>query len=265
MSFQRIFVLSVALFGLAVLPATAQESEVPDNPDPEVAEQLKQFNSAIADRKGTRDNEASNLIDKFLVGYDKMHPKDQAAVCKAMQLCLAGGKVKRDPEHTTLFVGCAEALGRMGSDGAKILTQAFKATKFKGEEWVSVRAVIVNNVGRAKDVKQVDWLLDRATRDPSDPIMKAAGQTLGNYEEAPLAVRKEIAKELIKKLSEVYGKARASLDPGNAQVKRSKDTLNAIQTEWNQTLSQLTKQAFNSPPDWQRFWNKSKDKDWDKP
>ena len=94
--------------------------------------------------------------------------------------------------------------------------------------------------------------------------MKAAGLTLGNYEDAPLAVRKEIAKELIKKLSEVYGKARASLDPGNAQVKRSKQRLDAIQAEWNQTLNRLTKQAINSPPDWQRFWNKNKDKNWDK-
>ena len=124
--------------------------------------------------------------------------------------------------------------------------------------------MFVKNIGKTKDVKHVDFLLDRAGRDPDDEIMKAAGQALGNYSDAKLAVRKEIAKELIKKLAEVYGKSRASLNPGNAQVKRSKERLAAISRDWNQTLNSLTKQSIHSPPDWQRFYNKNKDRNWDK-
>jgi hypothetical protein len=258
----------MAVLGLLVLPAAAQEKEAekaaPAKQDPAVAEQIKQFRSAISERKGERDAEASNLIDKLLVAYPGMHPKDQAEVVKTLQECLLSSKIRRDTEHTTLFVGCAEALGRMGTEGAEILVKACKSPKFKGQEWISLRGVFVRNVGRAKDLRQVDFLVDVASRDPDDEVMKAAGEALGNYEDAELPVRKEIAKELIKKLSEVHGQALANIDPNDPQVKRSKQQLTAISRDWNTTLSKLTKQSINSPEEWQHFWNKNKDKDWDK-
>ena len=149
MSMQRLSVLFVALLGMTGSPVAAQEPPAAaDKPDPVIAEQIKQFKSAIADRKGTRDDEAGNLVAKFLIGYPTMHAKDQADVRKALQGCLLSGKIKRDPSKSTLFTGCAEALGRMEQEGAKILTKAFKSSKFKGEDWVSLRAVIVRNVGR---------------------------------------------------------------------------------------------------------------------
>lgn len=262
MSIQRLSILSVVVLAFVAQPLAGQAAKSKANkPDPVIAEQVKQFKAAIKDRKGARDAEATNLIDKFLGGYPKMHQKDQLAVRKALQDCLVG-RVKRDPENTTLFVGAAAALGQMGADGAKILLKAYKSSKFKKQ--VTLRAVFVRNIGKTKDLRQVEFLLERASRDPDDEIMEAAGGTLRNFADAKLSVRKNIVKELIKKFSEVHGKSRASLASGNAQVKRSKERLAAISRDWNQTLNSLTKQSIHSAPDWQRFYNKNKDRNWDK-
>jgi len=262
MFIRQLPVLSLAALVFVAQPLSAQEpTSRPSKPDPLVAEQVKQFKSAIKDRKGARDAEATNLIDKFLAGYPRMHQKDQLSVRKALQDCLVG-RVRRDEGNTTLFVGAAAALGQMGADGAKILLKAYKSSKFKKQ--VTLRAVFVRNIGKTKDLAQVDFLLERAGRDPDDEIMKAAGGTLRNYADAKLSVRKNIVKELIKKFSEVYGKSRASIDPGNAQVKRSKEQLAAISRDWNQTLNALTRQSIHSPPEWQRFYNKNKNRNWDK-
>ena len=242
---------------LAAVPALpAQESKI--------AEQIEQFTEAYGDRKGTRDAEAQNLIDKMLQAYPKLEKKEQGKVRKALETCLLSGRVKRTPEQPGLFAGAAGALGTMGGDGAKILQKAYKSTKFKSRDWVAMRAVFLKSMGKTKDERVIEFLLERAARDPEDAIMRAAGEALFHYRESSLKVRKKIVKELIKKFAEVYGKAKANLDPGDAQVKRSTQRLDAISKSWNTTLQALTKASHSTPPDWQRFYNKNKNANWDK-
>ena len=52
--------------------------------------------------------------------------------------------------------------------------------------------------------------------------------------------------------------------PGDAQVKRSKERFDAIRDDWNKTLRELTNQSYNTPGEWLKFWNKNKNKNWDK-
>lgn len=259
---RKLITVSVAVLLAATAPIHAQVDASAPKDDPELPNQLKQFKEAIADRRGERDQEATNLIDKMLSRYGSLHEKDQASVRKAVQEVLVSSRVRREPDHKGLFVAATYALGKMGEDGAKILVKAYKGSKFRRQEWVEMRAVILKNIGKTQDPRQIEFLLDRAGRDPEDEVLRAAGEALGNYDRADMKTRKKIAKELIKKFNEIHGQSLANLDPGDAQVKRSKDTLAAISHDWNQTLKRLTGESFNSPPDWQRFYNKNKNKEW---
>lgn len=235
-------------------------------PDPNVAINLKKLKTAVGDRKGERDTEATGTIDTLLQGYDSMVKKDKSSVRKALDKILTSPRVRRKPDQKAIYVACATALGRMGADGSKVLVKAFGHAKFKkssGEEnWVDLRAVFVKQIGNTKDPKQIKFLTERALRDPNDPIMAAAGRALGAFEDATEKVRKSIGEDLIKKFGEIDARSRASLDPGDAQVKRDKERLAAISEPWNETLQKLTRQNFRTAEEWMRFWNKNKAKSW---
>ena len=51
---------------------------------------------------------------------------------------------------------------------------------------------------------------------------------------------------------------------GPAGGTKSKEQLAAISRDWNQTLNAVTRQSIHSPPEWQRFYNKNKNRNWDK-
>ena len=252
------------LTGLLATGLAAQEEASASKPDPALKDQLKQFKSATEDLQKQRDQEATGQIDRWLQDFEDMHEKDQAAVRKALGGVLTSSRVKRDPEQRGLFTAAAVALGRMGPEASKMLVKAFKSSKFKGREWVVMRAVMIKSIGTTKDPKQVEFLIERAVRDPEDKIMQAAGEALGNHDEAPQKVRKDIAKELIKKFNEIEGKSRANLDPGDPQVQRAKETLAAVSRDWNETLRRMTGQTISSAAEWQHFYNKNKGKNWDK-
>jgi hypothetical protein len=240
-----------------------------DPPEPAAAaadldEQLAKFDEAINDRKATRDAEAQGLIDQMLKRYPSLDEKEKASVVKALSDCLLSPHVKREPDQRALFIAASAALGNMGDEGAKVLSKAFDNPKFKAREWIAMRAQFLKNIGNTKDERQVDFLIERAGRDTEDDIMRAAGEALGNFEKSDQKVRKKIVKELIKKFGEIHSKANANLDPGDALVKRAKEQLTAISHDWNESLSKLTGETLTTAPDWQRFYNKKKNDDWDK-
>jgi hypothetical protein len=238
----------------------------PADPDPELPGQLKEFKDAIDAREGAEDAKATALIDGWLSKYESYAPKDKEQILKSLDLALTSTKVKRPPEKIGLYTAAATALGRMEDAGAKLLRKAFDSPKFKKREWVNVRAVLLKQIGKTKDDSPatLKLLLNTAERDPEDALMAAAGEALGNYADLPLDRRKDIVKDLVKKFGEVHGKANASLDPGDAQTQRSKQTLAAISDPWNTTLAGLTKRNdIRTAPDWQNFWNKHKGDDWD--
>ncbi|MEM7200858.1 MAG: HEAT repeat domain-containing protein [Planctomycetota bacterium] len=173
--------------------------------------------------------------------------------------------MKRPPERRGVFKAAAYALGEIGPDGSRSLVKAYNSSKYQPErDWVGLRADFLKALGRTKDVKQVEFLIDRAARDHEDEILRAAGIALGHFDEAKQKVRKNIVKELVKKLNEIFNKSRQSVDPGDPVMARAKYTLAAIERDWNQTLRKLTGQDFKTAPEWQRFYNKNKGKNWDR-
>lgn len=256
----------VAVLGslAALLLAAVTVAQDPKDASANLDDQIKEFKDAVSDRDGEQDQKAVNLIDAMNQKYKDLEPKDQLEVRKALDAALNDKRIRRPPEKLALYTAAAAALGGMGDDGAKILKKAFNNSKYDKREWVDLRAVLLKWLGKTKDEAMIKTLIDVASRDPEDKLMAAAGEALENFADQPLKVRKDIAKDLINKYGEVHGKANASLDPGDAQTQRSKQRLAAISDPWNETLRKLTKQEFRTAPEWQKFYNKEKGKDWDK-
>lgn len=258
----RPFAAAILLGGLAC----SLSAQPPAKPDPAVKESLKKYRSLITDRKGAKDPAAIEIIDELLKKYEAMHPKDQEAMAKGIAESLLSTRVKREPTEDSLYRATIKALSLTGKNGSKYLAQAYdKKAKYKDKEWYSLRGDMLEHLGRCKDPKYIDFLLDEALKSPRDPLMAKAGGALRHYAEEKLTVRKMIAEKLIKKFATIYTSANQNLDPGDLTRKTWEDRLAAVSDPWNTTLQALTKQHFRSSNDWTRFWNKEKGSDWDKP
>ena len=255
------------LLGVAALTAPAQAPAAKDR-DPAVEKQLKELNEAVMDRKTARDADAIKMIDELLMKAQpgaptEMSPKDKEAFVKGLEAIFTKTK-PRELEKKNLYEAAAQALQRLPG-GAKSLQKAFNEDRFSKKEWLDTRAKLLLSIGKTKDESMVEFLMQLVVRDTNDPILKAAGEALGNYDQTAAKVRKEIVKDMVKRLNSVSNQADQSVDPNDAQAKASRDTRAMILDPWCETLGKLTHQQFRAPREWEQWWNKNKDADWDKP
>lgn len=257
-------VLSVLSVALALTAAGGLAAQKPPKPvpDKEVAEKAAQLKKIAADKKFREDGRGVGLIDDLIVKQQAgMIAKDEQLVIKTLDSVMNKGKV-RPADKAQIYVAAAEALGRHGSAGAKSLKKAYSnKSRFKAKPmWVPLRERLLRNIGRAKDEKDVKFLLDEANRNPEAALQAAAGEALGNFEKSEQDVRKEIVGSLLVTfgaLSERASQGGTSIDGQNA-----KDRLAALQGKWTSTLKKLTGQNFDTFREWQSWHNKHKNKKW---
>ena len=244
-----------ALLLASFVAAQGGEADKPAKPDPEIQKKLKQFDEAVADKKFARDAEAGNLIDELLTAQPTMHEKDQVAFVKSLKGVF--DQKDRKPDNPGLYRTTIFALGKIGtSDCAKILAGLTDKSPFEKQEWLALQEDILENVGRTKDPKQVEFLVKKATRGPEDPVMRAAGKALRFYEDLPLKQRREIFDSLVVAYGSVESRANASLDGSDADLATAKRTQAAIRDAWNGTLSALSGANFGTAAEWMRWSNK---------
>jgi hypothetical protein len=235
-------------------------------PDPWVKDTLKVYRKHISDRKGAKDAAAIELIQEMLKKYETMHPKDQVAFAKGIAESLNSARCKRKPTQDGIYRTTIKALSLTGKNGGSHLKKAFEnKKKFKGKDWINLRGDMLEHVGRTKNEKYTDFLLDVALKNTSDTLMAKAGGALRHYKDLKLAPRKKIAKLLIKKFANIYDNANRNLDPGDLTTKTWRDGHAAVSDPWNTSLQKLTKQHYRAANDWNTFWNKHKGANWDKP
>ncbi len=251
---------SLGMLLTAQEPAPAAASK----PDPAVADAIKEYKALLGDKKMEKDAEAIQVLDvKLLKPYATMHEKDQKDVVKVV-----GDTFKirtRDPEAKGIYVAAAAALSQMKADGAKALVAAYNDNRFRKNDWVALRAEILKNIGRTKEKAHIDFLLDRALKDPEDTILAAAAQALGNFDDLAGKERKEIFEKLLKKYGEVEGNAKATLDLNDTDAETSRRRLQIITEDFNSTMAKMSRQNFRTAEEWNTWWNKNKNADWDKP
>lgn len=263
---QRSFALAILISSLTCgLPAQTAKPAAAEV-DPWVKETLKEYRKHIFDRKAMRDAAAIELIQKMLDKYDTMHPKDQRAFAEGIADSLKSRSCKRKPNQAGIYRTTIKALSMAGKNGAFHLKKAFEnKSKFKGKDWINLRGDMLEKIGRTKDERSIKFLLDVALKIPNDTLMAKAGGALRHYKDLKLKKRRNIAKLLIKKFATIYSSANENLNPNDLTVRTWRDRLAAVSDPWNTSLQALTRQRYRSANDWNTFWNKHKDHNWDKP
>lgn len=253
--------LALAAPGLAQAPATppAAPAPAPAAVDPALPEQLKELKGMVADPKMAADFQAIGLIQQLAKNPDQRHPKDKERLAKGLGDVFRTGKVRpADKDH--LYREAGQALGRLGADGARELSKTLTEPRLK--DAIPTRCHLILALGQTEDDKQVDWLLDEATRSPHDEIRAAAGEALGSFTSLDQKARREVVKQLLRAWGSLHSKGSelANKDP-NAPIdlgpETARKTLQAIEGKWNRTLSKLTGVSFSAFPDWQRWLNKN--------
>ncbi|MEM7205564.1 MAG: hypothetical protein AAF628_35235 [Planctomycetota bacterium] len=252
---------AVAL-ALALTPALPRAQDPP--PPVDLDAPLAAITAALKDRSGSLDEEARATLAQLGADFSERPAAEQKKVVRAVRDVLLRGRL-RTPELHSIYVAAAEALGVMGKGGAKALELTYTRKRFPSKpQWLPVRTALVRAAGRTRELGVVKFLCDCASRAVEDEVMLAAGETLAHYAQAPQAVRKDIAKCLILRMSGLEGQSVTGTpkDPVNLGADMALRTLAVIRTPWNGTLAKITGASFETGNDWQRWWNDHKRSSW---
>lgn len=253
------FAIALAL-AIGTLGGSLQaQKPTPPPVDPALSARLAELKKFIKDRKMRSDFQAIGSMQNLAKNLDKKNPKDLAKIAKALGDVYKFGKV-RTGSKDILYRETADALAKFGAKGAKPLAKAVENKRFKDN--VSLRAHMVRALGKTKDVKQIDFLIELTSRSRHDELRAASGEALGNFKHAKVAAQRDIVKEIIK--------AWGSLDSvANQPVSNNRDnpdfgpqnarrTLRLAEGKWVSTLQKLTGLSQTKFRDWQRWQNKNK-------
>jgi len=250
--------LSFSLFW--ALPIHAQKKEPKKvKPNPQVKIELKEL-TRLAGRRGQEDAAAVEVIRKLVSLTAEGHRMDQTKTAATLGKILV--YARRRPNDTVLFQACADALARLGEQGAKYLLKAIEHKKFDEKELLTFRCNMIRSLGKTEVVAVIKPLLDLMERDPHDKVNAAAVEALAAFAEAPLKDRKRIVEKVVKFFSNVNNNANQTT--GNDQLQeayRRKRTL--ITGPCNNTLKKLTPMSYIKPLDWHKWYQNNKHKKWD--
>ncbi|HEX5053832.1 MAG TPA: hypothetical protein VFZ65_18785 [Planctomycetota bacterium] len=256
----RLFALLAVL--APVSAAVAPQDPKPKGPDKEVADKIATLKDVVLDRKMARDDEGRQIIDDLLIKMQAgLDPKDEKDVVKALDSVFMRGKV-RPHDDTKLYYAAAAALGYCGTEGAKVLKNAFESKRFDdNKDWVPLREQLLKYLGRTKDESMVKWLTKIARTDVEAALQAAAGDALGNFEESKEQVRKDIVEELMTAYGSLAEKA-GQMGSSNIEAQNAQNRLATLQDKWHSTLAKMTRQNFTTFREWQTWYNKNKNLPW---
>lgn len=255
--FRRHVARSVAALALAAAVA-AQNPPAPPV-DPTLPDRMKDLKALVADPKMLGDMQALGLMQKLTQGLETRNPKDKERLAKGFGEVFRTGKLRTGPKEA-LYRETADELAKLGVDGAKELAKAYADTRFKDNHGLQSHLLLA--LGRTKDEKQVDFLLETTTRSPIDDLRAAAGEALGNYTELDVRQRREVVKAIVREWGSLHSRATtpAPTDP-NAPVdmapQNARQTLRVVEGKWANTLTRLTGMSHSGFMEWQRWLNKN--------
>ncbi len=237
-----------------------EQGEGEEKPDkrPEIAELLTRL-SEHADKRGVEDPLAIEVIDKLLQEFPASGPKDRAAIVKGLDKCFT---VKRQESEegvrdNSLYIASATALGGMGPESVKVLIEWID-NKSHRQDMALQRALILA-LGKTKDPSATKALMDLLPHNQA-AMQAAAAEALGEYADAKQEARKQAFESILKTLTALKGAVDSDV---NDII--SRERYDAISAAMITSLQRLSRHEERDPAEWQRWWNKNKKEDWDKP
>tara|TARA_R110002111_G_scaffold33805_1_gene67593 strand:- start:34 stop:741 length:708 start_codon:yes stop_codon:yes gene_type:complete len=233
--------------------------------DPNLPARLKELKDLVKDKDMTGDFQAIGLMQNLTKDLEKKNPKDKTKIVRALEGVFKTGKV-RTGGKAILYRETSDALAKFETDGAKPILKAVEHKRFKDD--IALQAHMLLALGKTKDVKQIDYLLEVTTRSPHDELRAASGEALSNFKHAKVKMQREIVKEIIKTWGSLESKANQAVsnDPNGPQdfgPQNARATLRVTQGKWVGTLQKLTGLSQSKFMDWQRWQNKNKN--WEPP
>lgn len=248
-----------SLVCLAFASVLAAQAPAAPPVDPTLPERLKDLKALIADTKMLGDMQALGLMQKLTQGLDARNPKDKERLARGFGDVFRTGKLRTGPKEV-LYRETADELAKFGVDGAKEIAKAFGEQRFKDNHPLQAHFLLA--LGRTKDDKQIDLLMETTTRSPIDALRAAAGEALGNYTELDIKPRREVVKSIVREWGSLHAKATepSPTDP-NAPIdmapQNARQTLRECEGKWANTLTRLTGASFSGFMEWQRWLNKN--------
>ncbi len=249
------------LYAVALCCSFAVAQEAKDPPaDPAVPKRIAELKRYAKNLKMEDDFQAIGLMQALTKTPDKQNSKDQKKIAKGLGDVFKLGKV-REGQKDILYREAADGLAKYGKDGAKELSRAVENKRFKDN--LSLRAHMLRALGKTKDDKQIDYLLEVTSRSPRDPLRAASGEALGNFTEAKIRDKREIVSQIIRAWGSLASEStRPVSNNSNGPVdfgpQNALRILRACEGHWVRTLQKLTGMSLTKFPDWQRWQNKNK-------
>ena len=255
---------------ISLLMAAPLTAATPQDP---FKERIKEYKEVIEGREN--EDKAIQMIDQFSQKYlehkdrlieigdmleleegdAKALKKEIKTIDKSQEdladlVWLAFKERKRDTEgHRNLWKVAVHAYGQMGSHGAEYLWKVFKEKRFKKD--TDFQALCVQQIGYTHDYSQAEELIDLLDHH-IDLLIKSAADALVQFGEAPGAVRLQCTEKLVNFLNSYYN---SQLNPDDT-VAQARYRL--VRRSFLDALTELTKQSFQDPLEWRRWYNKNK-------
>jgi len=242
-------------------PASARLQEPPPNTNPDkrpVVEELLGKLDKHMKKEGKEDSEGVAVIDLLLQEFKLSGPKDRVSIVKMLGKCFE--QVRRvnegEPPNNKLFLASAVALGQMGPESVEVLSAWIDHKNHRKD--LALQSRLVASLGATKDVRAVKTLQNLLNH-KENALIRAAGEALGEFAQAPQETRKSGFEALLKTLMEAKGQRDS--DPGNTIFRDKYDVIGAALIT---SLGRLARHDERDPEKWQTWWNKNKKLDWDK-
>ncbi|MDF1798066.1 MAG: HEAT repeat domain-containing protein [Planctomycetota bacterium] len=249
--------LAGAPLAAALQPPTpiVQDDEVEDKR--EVVKELIKTFEGHTKKKGKEDTEAIAVMDTLLQEFEESGPKDRASIVKSFEKTFGLKRKENEDGSQEARVATAAAicLAKMAPESVPVLAKLSSGKAFKDNEALYRRVLI--SLGKTEHEDAVDPLLDLV--DHKRPVIQGAAiEALANFREQDQKVRKEVVNKVLKVVLPIK-----SITDQDSEDIVARERYDIVGPPAITTLQNLTDENLRDFVEWQQWWNKNKNRDWD--
>jgi hypothetical protein len=230
---------------------------------PDLAATLDKLEKHVA-KHGTEDTDAITMIGQLGGEFTKSGPHDKTAIVNALGKCIEAPRAepKKGEFNNKLAIASADALGQMGPESVPTLIANIGQKNLRKD--IQLQRQLLLSLGKTRDKDGIKTLtMNLENKDA--PLVAAAAEGMGEFEDAKQDVRKDLFSAAIKAL--MAGKnakdAEQAGSGATAHTNIATERYDVISAPLLKTLHRLSKHDESTPELWERWWNKNRQANWE--
>ncbi len=236
--------------------ASARQAPAKEGPEDALVAQiddaLKDARSTNAEKREGAEERIRTATDQLLSGFKGYAPEKQKLIVAVMGKVLAN---RTPDDKNKTYIVAAGALSDMGPDAEAVILKSMPLKHL--EKRLEVQAFLVSALGKHRDEKQIEFFIKLLQKSEVDIVVAAIG-ALGEYRECDAKVRKRIAEALVRE----YARTQTAEDAAKGKDEVMHKRLLAIEVPMNTSLEMMTLQRFQTEPEWEKWFNENRNKNW---